>query len=111
MNLDLPYITLISFGYFDADFLRNVAEAVKKEFLLNVNIKEGHLDLSEFYDPTRRQYNGVRLVNEIENIYSSDSSKTIGIIQCGYFHSYPYIYFRPGISEWPHRDSLQLPSQ
>lgn len=83
--MDLPYITLISFGYFDADFLRNVAEAVKKEFLLNVNIKEGHLDLSEFYDPTRRQYNGVRLVHEIENVYSSDSSKTIGIFNVDIF--------------------------
>ena len=30
--MDLQYITLISFGYFDDDFLRNVAEAVKKEF-------------------------------------------------------------------------------
>ena len=83
--MDLQYITLISFGYFDADFLRNVAEAVKKEFLLNVNIKEGHLDLSEFYDPTRRQYNGVKLVHEIENTFSSDSSKTIGIFNVDIF--------------------------
>ena len=64
----LQYITLISFGYFDADFLRNVAEAVKNEFLIDVNIKEGHLDLSEFYDPTRRQYNGVKLVHEVETV-------------------------------------------
>jgi len=83
--LDLPYITLISFGYFDADFLRNVAEAVKKEFLLDVNIKEGHLDLSEFYDPTRRQYSGVKLINEIENVFSSESSKTIGIFNVDIF--------------------------
>jgi archaemetzincin len=83
--MDLQYITLISFGYFDSDFLRSVAEAVKKEFLLNVNIKEGHLDLSEFYDPTRRQYNGVKLVHEIENGLSSDSSKTIGIFNVDLF--------------------------
>ena len=83
--MDLPYITLISFGYFDADFLRNVAEAVKKEFLLTVNIKEGHLDLSEFYDPTRRQYNGVKLIHEVENAFASDSSKIVGLFNVDLF--------------------------
>jgi archaemetzincin len=83
--LNLQYITLISFGYFDADFLRNLAEAVKNEFLITVNMKEGHLDLSEFYDPTRRQYNGVRLVNEVETVYSTDSSKTIGLFNVDLF--------------------------
>jgi archaemetzincin len=83
--LDLQYITLISFGYFDTDFIRNVAEAVKKEFFLNVNIREGHLDLSEYYDPTRRQYNGVKLVNVVESTFSSDKSKTIGLFNVDLF--------------------------
>ena len=83
--MDLQYITLISFGYFDTDIIRNVAEAVKKEFFMNVNIKEGHLDLSEFYDPTRRQYNGVRLVNVVESTFSSDLSKTIGLFNVDLF--------------------------
>jgi len=81
----LQHITLISFGYFDADFLRNVAEAVKNEFLLEVNIKEGHLDLSEYYDPTRRQYNGVKLIHEVEAAFSSDSSKTMGLFSVDLF--------------------------
>jgi len=81
----LQYITLISFGYFDTDFLRNVADAVKKEFLLVVNLKEGHLDLSEYYDPTRRQYNGIKLVHEVETAFSSDSSKTIGLFSVDLF--------------------------
>jgi archaemetzincin len=85
MILAPQYITLISFGYFDADFLRKIAEAVKKEFPLNVNIKEGHLDLSEYYDPTRRQYNGVKLIHEIENACSADSSKTIGLFNVDLF--------------------------
>ena len=83
--MDLQYITLISFGYFDADVLRNVADVVKKEFLLNVNIKEGHLDLSEFYDPTRRQYNGVKLIHIVEDAYSTDLSKTIGLFNVDLF--------------------------
>lgn len=83
--MNLQYITLISFGYFDADFLRYVAEAVKKELLLDVNIREGHLDLSEFYDPTRRQYNGVKLIHEVENAFASDSSKTVGLFNVDLF--------------------------
>jgi archaemetzincin len=77
--MDLQNITLISFGYFRDDFLKNVADAVKQEFFLSVNSKEGHIDLSEFYDPVRRQYNGVKLLKEVEIMYSSDTSKTIGL--------------------------------
>lgn len=83
--MDLQNITLISFGYFEEDFLKNVAEAVKHEFLVSVNIKEGHLDLSEFYDPTRRQYNGVKLLKEVDYLFSSDSAKTIGLFSVDLF--------------------------
>ena len=83
--MDLYNITLISFGYFEEDFLKNVAEAVKQEFLFSVNIKEGHLDLSEFYDPPRRQYNGVKLLKEVDNLFSSDSGKTIGLFSVDLF--------------------------
>jgi archaemetzincin len=83
--MDLQLITLISFGYFDDDILKDVAEAVKREFLFPVNIREGHLDLSEFYDPIRRQYNGTRLVHEVENNFASDSSKTIGLFNVDLF--------------------------
>ena len=77
--MDLQNITLISFGYFRDDFLKNVAEAVKHEFLYSVNTIEGHIDLSEFYDPVRRQYNGIKILKEVEVMYSSDSAKTIGL--------------------------------
>jgi len=83
--MDLQNITLISFGYFEEDFLINVAEAVKHEFLFSVNIKEGHLDLSEFYDPPRRQYNGVKLLKEVDYMFSSDSAKTIGLFSVDIF--------------------------
>jgi archaemetzincin len=78
-------ITLISFGYFEESFLKNVAEAVKNEFLSSVNIKEGHLDLSEFYDPIRRQYNGTKLLKEVETKFSSDSVKTLGLFSVDLF--------------------------
>ncbi|MCX6322441.1 MAG: archaemetzincin family Zn-dependent metalloprotease [Bacteroidia bacterium] len=83
--MDLQNITLISFGYFEEDFLKNIAEAVKHEFRFSVNTKEGHLDLSEFYDPGRRQYNGTKLLKEVDSIYSSDSDKSLGLFSVDLF--------------------------
>jgi archaemetzincin len=83
--MDPKQIILISFGYFDADILRNVVDAVKKEFNASVLLKEGHLDITEFYDPTRRQYNGVKLMHEVEGAFSVDSSKTMGLFTVDLF--------------------------
>lgn len=81
----VQHITLISFGYFEDGFLRDVAEAVNREFSCEVNLRDGHLDLSEFFDPARRQYNGTRLLTHVEENFSSDSSKTIGLFSVDLF--------------------------
>jgi archaemetzincin len=83
--MKLQNITLISYGYFDKDFLNKVAEAVNNELLYSVNIKEGHLDLSEFYDPVRRQYNANRLLKEVDSQYATDTNKTIGLFNVDLF--------------------------
>jgi archaemetzincin len=83
--MDLQNITLITFGYFDDDFLRKVADGVRLEFPASVNIREGHLDLSEYYDPGRRQYNGGKLLKEVDSRYSADSVKTLGLFSVDLF--------------------------
>jgi len=83
--MNQQYITLLSFGFFEKDFLEEIAEAVKQEFLISVNIKETHFDLSEFYDPGRRQYNGDKLLKAIDAMFSQDSSKTIGLFDVDLF--------------------------
>ncbi len=83
--MDLQNITLVSFGYFEDGFLEKIAETVNHEFLFSVYIKEGHIDLSEFYDPVRRQYNGSRLLKEVDSFYSYDSNKTIGLFNVDLF--------------------------
>ena len=83
--MDLQNITLISFGYFEENFLKNIAEAVEHEFHFSVKTKEGHLDLSEFYDPGRRQYNGIKLLKEVDSVYSSDSEKSLGLFSVDLF--------------------------
>jgi archaemetzincin len=83
--MNLQNITLISFGYFEKDFLKNIAEAVEHEFLFSVNIKDGHIDLSEYYDPSRRQYNGNNLLIEVDSMFASDSIKTLGLFNVDLF--------------------------
>jgi archaemetzincin len=78
-------IALISFGYFEKDFLEKIAGAVKQEFLYPVTIKEGHIDLSEFYDPGRRQYDGIKLLKEVNTLSPSGSVKSLGLFNIDLF--------------------------
>ena len=83
--MNLPNITLISFGYFEKELLEKTAEAVKNEFRCSVNIKEGHIDLSEFYDQARRQYNGNNLLKMIDAMSFPGSVKTLGLFNVDLF--------------------------
>ena len=78
-------ITLISFGYFEKDFLVKIADAVKQEFLCTVNLKEGRIELSDFYDPGRRQYDGIQLLKAVDSIFPSESIKTVGLFNVDLF--------------------------
>jgi len=83
--MNLENITLISFGYFENELLEMVVGDVEREFSLPVKIREGHLDLSEFYDSARRQYDGNRLIHKIEERFASDSEKTLGLFNVDLF--------------------------
>lgn len=83
--MNLENITLISFGYFEKGLLEMVVNDVEREFLLPVKTQEGHLDLSEFYDPARRQYDGNRLLKEIDSGFGDDTIKTLGIFNVDLF--------------------------
>ena len=78
-------IILISFGYFDNDLLETVISPVSMEFNVPVRLKEGFLDLGEFYDPARRQYNGTTILQKIDADYGSDTSKTLGLFSVDLF--------------------------
>lgn len=78
-------IQLISFGYFEHDFLEKIAAKVNLEYNTTVHVIEGHLDLSEFYDPSRRQYNGNMLLKAVDEQYASDSMKTFGLFYVDLF--------------------------
>ena len=83
--MDFQNITLVPVGYIEEIFLKSVVEAAGKEFGLPVTIKEGFIDISEFYDPVRRQYNGTKLLKEIDTLYASDYAKTLGLFSVDLF--------------------------
>jgi archaemetzincin len=83
--MNKPNITLITFAFLEKDFLDNIFKALQQEFQCSINLKEGHLDLSEFYDAERRQYNGNYLIKEVDSLYSSNSTKSIGLFNIDLF--------------------------
>ena len=103
----LQNITLVSVGYIEDIYLKSVADAAGREFCLPVSFREGYIDISEFFDPTRRQYNGNKLLKEIETLFSTDNSKTIGLFSVDlfipiltYIFGQAYLNGRSGIASY-----------
>ena len=84
-SLDNRQIILITHGHYANDFLFRITEDIRQEFSCPVSIWEGDLDLSRFYDPVRRQYDGNMLLKEIDSIASDDSTKKIGLFRVDLF--------------------------
>lgn len=78
-------ITLITFGYFDETFIRLVSKTVQSETGMNLSLMSGHLDLSEFFDSARRQYNADKLLKAVDLRYGRDTSKTVGLFKVDLF--------------------------
>ena len=83
--MNLQTITLVSFGFFEKDILEKTAEAVIEEYHCSVNIKDGHLDLSEYYDSARRQYDGNSLLKQVHSMSFPESDKNLGIFNVDLF--------------------------
>jgi archaemetzincin len=85
LSVKAENINLISFGYFDKGLLDTVSDQVVREFNMPVKTREGFLDLSEFYDPARKQYNGTSLLKKIDSDFAGDLSKTLGLFNVDLF--------------------------
>jgi archaemetzincin len=83
--MSLQTVTLVSFGAFEREFLEKTAEAVAEEYRFSVNIRDGHLDLSEYFDAARRQYDGNALLKVIQSLPFPDSDKTLAFFNVDLF--------------------------
>ncbi len=80
-----PHIKIFSFAPIDEALLMKVSASVTKEFRLPVVIRQGRIDLSDYFDPSRRQYNGNELLKLIENQFIDDAIKTFGLFNVDLF--------------------------
>lgn len=78
-------ILLIPFGYSGKKMAEIVAKDIQQVFSVPVIVREGHLDLSEFFDSARRQYDGNRILHKIDAVFASDTTKTLGIFNVDLF--------------------------
>ncbi len=81
----MQQINLISFGQFDVDFVQKIAGAVSHDFFYDVSIREGRLDLTDFFDPTRRQYNANELLRKVDSLYGDHVVKSFGLFNVDLF--------------------------
>lgn len=79
------HIALLTFGYFEKDFLDKLVPPVSLEFTRTVIIREAHLDLSEYFDRARRQYNGNQLLGTVDRLASAEALKSLGLFQVDLF--------------------------
>ena len=74
-------IVIINHGNFEREFLENIVSGIHLEFLLPVTIEECHIDLGDYYDPMRRQYDGNSILKELDAVSSSAHVKKIGLFR------------------------------
>jgi archaemetzincin len=78
-------IVLIPFGRFEKDLVERVTPDIEREFSRTVGTRDGYLDLSGFYDPARRQYNGTLLLTKIDASFATVFDKTVGLFNVDLF--------------------------
>lgn len=83
--MNMQAITLVSFGRFPKDILEKTAEAVIGEYNCPVYMKEGHLDMGDFLDVARRQYDGNALLKQVQSMSFPESGKSLGIFNVDLF--------------------------
>ncbi len=79
-------ILIIDHGNFEKDFLGSIAESITGEYRLPVSLKESHVDLSEFFDPMRRQYNGNKMMKELDSWSLQEHIKNIALFRVDLFN-------------------------
>jgi archaemetzincin len=67
------------------DFIEKIAGEIASIFFSPVSIEVGHIDLSVFYDPIRRQYNGNSLLSSVGSSSTYPNLKSIGLFQVDLF--------------------------
>ena len=74
-------IVILNHGSFENDYLEKIVSRIDQEYRLPVTVEEIHIDLSEHYDPMRRQYDGNSLLKELDSHVSAPHIKKMGLFR------------------------------
>lgn len=83
--MDRTTIIMYSFAHFPGEFLDTISDAVRLEFRCRVKWKEAYLDLTDYYDPKRRQYNGDSLLKLVDAMHEGSVNKLVGLFNVDLF--------------------------
>jgi archaemetzincin len=83
--LDKQGILLLSFGIFERGFIDKIASGIRNEYNLPVRTSFSQTDLTPFYDPARRQYDGNRLLRKLDADFSQQGIKILGLFKVDLF--------------------------
>jgi archaemetzincin len=78
-------IKLIAYGKFDEELLEKMASEIALNFGLPVKLAQGHIDLGEYYDAGRRQYNANKLITTVDSSLPDDALKAMGLFNVDLF--------------------------
>jgi archaemetzincin len=78
-------VLLISHGNFEKSFLEKLGREIEKEFHLKVYSEESRIDLNEFFDPMRRQYDANKIMKALAAEDQTNSIKRIGLFRVDLF--------------------------
>lgn len=84
-ELNKKGISLISYGQFEKEFLEKIAHDVEIEFGFPVQVSESYIDMSIFFNPSRRQYDANQLLKLLDSDSKPKILKTIGLFQVDLF--------------------------
>ncbi len=98
-------ITLITYGKFDTELLERMLSEIASDLGMPVKHLQGHIDMSEFYDAGRRQYDANRLITVVDASRPKDTFKTMGLFDVDlyipiltYIFGQAYLNGRTGIA-------------
>lgn len=92
-------IILVSCGHFEKDIIANITEDIIRKYRFPVEFNMCSLDLSDFYNPGRRQYDANMIMNGIDNNIPDDFIRTIGLLRVDlYIPILTYIFGQAGLN-------------
>ena len=78
-------IQIIAFGQFELDLLKRIERDLMGIFEQQIIIEHNQLNLSEYYDAARHQYNANALLKVVTSLHENKFSRTIGIFRVDLF--------------------------